>query len=197
MFGSWTDLAPKTAVAAVAFWGFGNYFIIAPEIGMRIARADHLPACRANIEMVAQDQADRAIAELPRSHADLPQSMAAAQLQQLQQGPLGALLRDPALDQLFGLGAMTDLAIAEIGQKKRAAADAYNQGVEQIRQAAQARIHVADDVCGCLADAELTQTRNDWTIFTATLGLIQPPTVRDFGTRILQHSAAACGKAGA
>lgn len=77
------------------------------------------------------------------------------------------------------------------------ATQAYSRTVDQIKAATAVRIGSAGDLCGCLADSALSETRNDWTIFTSTLGIVRPATIQNFAERIMQENTNACSKAGA
>lgn len=193
MLKEFTDIAPKALLAAAVLWAGANYLIIAPEAGARIARADHLDFCRATIEQAATGQQSETIAALPKPEVNAAQEAAADRLRNMENSILGEWMRDPALEQMFGLGSITNRALAQYEADKRAAQQAYDGAVNQIKSATAARIRGADDACGCLAEAAL----NEWTVFTATLGLLKPAPVQNFGQRMMQQDAGTCAKAGA
>jgi len=197
MLKEFTDIAPRALLAAAVMWTGANYLVIAPEAGARIARADHLEFCRATIEQAVTGQQNQAIAALPKPVVNAAQEAAADRLRNMETCILGEWMRDPALEQMFGLGSATRGALAQYEADKRAAQQAYDGAVNQIKSATAARIRGADDACGCLAEAVLNETRNEWTVFTATLGLIKPAPVQNFGQRMMQQDAGACAKAGA
>lgn len=198
MLKEFSDIAPKAAIAAVVCWGGLNYFVIGPEAATRIVRADHLPRCEAQIGELAQINAKARIADVPKPATSRSQDMASQQLERMQGGMLGEFLNDPALEAMFGFGSMVDIAIADVEYAKQAAVDAYDQAVTKIKEDTARTIEGASDLCTCASNAAISETRNEWTMLTASLGLFRPEAIKLFEKRlrqVLEQGACAGGNA--
>ncbi len=193
-----SDIAPKAAVAAVALWAGANYLVIGPEVATRIVRADHLPMCQRNFSEMTLNAAKRQAEELPPPAVDASKEMAASQLRALQNNPMMRDLNRMGLG-MFGIDQTLNMSLRQYEEQKRAAVDAYNHSVERIKNDTATTLGKAGDVCGCVADAAIADTRTEWAIFSGTLGLIRPAPLKAFGERMAQtFGAGICSaKAGA
>ena len=48
-----TDVVPRALLAGGLAWGAVNYVLIGPKLAERVAAADHMPACTANVAALA------------------------------------------------------------------------------------------------------------------------------------------------
>lgn len=201
MLSIFSDIAPKSAVAAVIAWAGANYFIIGPEVASRVARADFVPLCEAGFrDLAAMAGEDRAKA-LPRPSIDPAQEYAAAQVRRLQDNPFMQQLRGMGggLGDLFGIDAAADHALNQMERGRQAARNAYDAALSRIREETATSLAKAGEVCGCAADAAIADTRTEWAIYSGTLTLIAPAPVKAFDEKMAQASRAGCeaAKAGA
>lgn len=200
MLSTFTDIAPKAAVAALLVWGGSNYLIIGPEIASRVARADHMPICEAGFrESIAKAGAER-MSSLPVPVPDPSREMAVAQLNRLQNNPFMNQLRGGGMGDLFGIGDMTGLAIRQYEEGKDAAREAYERSIARIKEETTTSLAASGTICGCIADAAIADTRTEWAIFSSTLGLIRPAPLKSFDEKmgqIARTGACDAGKAGA
>lgn len=200
MLSTFTDIAPKAAVAALLVWGGSNYLVIGPEIASRVARADHMPVCEAGFRETIAKAGQERISSLPAPAVDPSREMAAAQLNRLQNNPFMSQLRGGGMGDLFGIGDMTNLAIRQYEEGKEAAREAYERSIERIKQETATNLAASGEVCGCIADAAIAETRTEWAIFSGTLSLIRPASLKSFDEKMGQIArAGACdaAKAGA
>lgn len=49
MFGNLTDVVPKELAVSLIAYAALSYFVTGPEIAARVAKADFLPSCEANL----------------------------------------------------------------------------------------------------------------------------------------------------
>ena len=186
MWNHFSDIAPKAVVAAVTVWGAANYLLIAPEVAARIARADYMPECHANFRTLALKSAEEKAQALPPPVLDATREMAASQLRAIANNPMMQELNNAGLGQMFGMSQTFDLSLQQYEQEKQAAIDAYKNSIEQIKEDTATTLGKAGDVCGAVADTAIAETRTDWSIFSATLGLVKPVGVQTFGERMRQ-----------
>ncbi|MCM2396144.1 hypothetical protein NBH19_08635 [Rhizobium sp. S95] len=194
-----SDIAPKAAVAAVVLWAGANYLVIGPEVATRVVRADHLPMCQRNFSEMTLNAAKRKAEELPPPAVDASKEMAASQLRALQDNPMMQELNRMGLGQAFGIDQTLNMSLRQYEEQKRAAIEAYNRSVERIKADTATTLGKAGDVCGCVADTAISETRTEWAIFSGTLGLIRPAPLKAFDERMAQtFGAGVCSaKAGA
>lgn len=101
----------------------------------------------------------------------------------------------------FGIESTANAALAQMEQAKRTARAAYDQARERIKAETAGNIAKAGDVCSCVADMAIRETRTDWAIYAGTITLFQPSSIENFAQAMAQaHGAGGCeaaGKAGA
>ena len=193
-----SDIAPKALLASLTVWAGVNYVVIGPEVASRVARADFVPVCEGNFKaMVAAAGEERA------SQVRMPKLDA---VQEHLLGQARDLYNSEWMDQLrimsggrdwFGLDRGAGIALEQIEETKRAAKAAYEAAQERIKQETATTLGKAGDVCGCVADAAIAETRTDWAIYSGTLTFITPASVKAFDQRMGQaFNAGACGLKG-
>lgn len=199
MWNQLSDIVPKAAVAAAVLWAGANYLVIGPEVATRVVHADHLPICQRNFSEMTLNAAKKKTEQLPPPAVDASKEMAASQLRALQDNPMMRELNRMGLGQTLGIDQSLSISLRQYEEQKRAAVDAYNRSVERIKVETATTLGKAGDVCGCVADAAIADTRTEWAIFSGTLGLIRPAPIKAFNERMAQaYNAGACsGKAGA
>lgn len=194
MLKEFSDIAPKTAVAALLLWAGANYVLIGPEVAMRVARADHVPACERDVSaLIAKAGSERA-QSLPLPSFDAQGEFAMEQLEAFRNNPMMEQLRilGGGTD-LFGMDGMANSAARQYHQTKQAAKDAYERGLARIKEETATELGKAGSVCGCLADAAIADTRTEWAIFSGSLGLIRPAPLKSFDARMADaHRAGSC-----
>lgn len=196
-----TDTLPKPVLAGAALWATVSYFVIGPEAGSRIARADHVSVCTANFEMMAAKIGEERLRALPVPSLDPMQELAVDQVRRLQNNPFMNHLRGMSggMADIFGIDQAANAALAQMDHAKRTARQAYDAARSRIKAETNAQVAGAGDVCSCVADAAIAQTRTDWAIYAGTLTLYEPAPVVNFSQTMAKvHGAGACaGKAGA
>ncbi len=100
---------------------------------------------------------------------------------------------------IFGIDQAANAALEQMDHAKRTARRAYDAARVRIKAETDAQVAGAGDVCACVADAAIAQTRTDWAIYAGTLTLYEPAPVANFSQTMAKvHGAGACaGKAGA
>lgn len=187
-FGPFKDVLPPAVIAGLLVWGGGNYVAIAPTIGGRIVAADYLPACSANVQALAEQTRDQELASLSLPSIDYQADYALRQAEGLLNSPLMDWARGASqgVGDLLGLDMHGSIAAArhqyEAGQ--RAAGAAYQSAQERILNATTARIRSADDLCACIGQTAIEETRTDWSIFTGTLMFYKPAVIDAFEVKI-------------
>ena len=157
--GPFGDVLPRALLAAIGIWAAANYFVIGPELGSRVARADHVPACEANFRDMVRDAAREKHASIPLPTLDP--------------------MQEYAIRQAIGIDVQGgfDAARRTYAANKRAAEEAYRLAKEEVRAWGERQAAAAGDVCGCLAEMAVNQTRADWAMFSGSLTLIEPEPV--------------------
>lgn len=195
MFSILTDTLPKPVLAGLTVWAGVSYFVTGPEAGTRISRADFVPACASRFKDVAMQAGEERLRSLPMPSFDPMQELAIAQARRLQNNPFMDQLRimSGGRGDIFGLGETANAALRQIEQTRRAAERAYDASLEKIRQETAGRVARADDVCSCVADMAVSQTRLDWAIYAGSLTLIAPQPVKAFDEQMARvYSAGSC-----
>lgn len=194
MLKEFSDIAPKAAVAAMLVWAGANYILIGPEVAMRVARADHVPACERDVSaLIAKAGSERA-QSLPLPLFDPSQEFALEQLDAFRNNPMMKQLRilGGGIDPL-GMDGIANSAARQYHDAKQAAKEAYERGLARIKEETATELGKAGSVCGCLADAAISDTRMEWAIFSGTLGLIRPAPLKSFDARMADaHRAGSC-----
>lgn len=185
MLSLFTDTLPKPMLAGAFIWAGTHYFVLGPAMGERIVRADYVPACTANVQALAEQAREQRLASLPLPQVDHQAESALRFTETMLSGPLGqwAIGASQGMDQLFGLDVPGSVSQArhQYEAAKRAAAEAYEAARERVKAASAQQIASAGDLCGCIAQAAIEQTRTDWALFTGTLALYTPAPVESFG----------------
>lgn len=198
-----TDTLPKPVLAGAALWAGVSYFLVGPEAATRIARADFVPVCEANIKTLTMQAGDARLRALPKPSLNPMQEHAADTVRRLQNNPFMNQLRmmGGGMGDLFGIDGAANAALAQMEQARRTAKAAYDQARARIKAETAGALAKAGDVCSCMADAAIAQTRTDWAIYAGTITLFQPAALKNFGQAMAQaHGAGGCdaaGKAGA
>lgn len=202
MLSIFTDSLPKSVVAGVALWAGVSYFITGPEAGARVARADFLPACEANFKNLAQTMGEQRLRALPEPSFDPMQEHAADTVRRLQNNRFMTQLRmmGGEMTDLFGLDGAAKAALAQMELARTTARHAYDQARARIKEETAGTIAKAGDVCSCVANAAVADTRTEWALFAGSLTLIEPAPIKNFAQTMAQvHGAGGCdaGKTGA
>lgn len=190
-----TDTLPKPVLAGAALWAGVSYFATGPEFAARIARADYMPACTANIHAAARQAGEQRARAVPMPGLDPMDEYAAAQVRRLQNNPLMDHLRamSGGRGDLFGINDAANAALERLEQARRQAKEAYESSLARIRQETATHLARAGDVCGCIADAAIAETRTEWAIYAGTLTLIEPRPIEAFDEKMAQvQGAGAC-----
>jgi len=121
----------------------------------------------------------------------------AEQLRRLMESPLTRELNNlGGIGDLLGLGETTDRLLGDIDRGKQAAKDAYRNSLERLQAETATNLARSASVCGCLADAAISETRTEWAIFTGTVGLVRPSPITAFGRKMTDlHDAGRCSPA--
>lgn len=202
-FGPFKDVLPSSVLAGLLVWGGANYVLIGPTIGERIVRADHLAACSANVQALAEQSRDQELASLSLPDIDYQAEHALRQAEGLLNSPFVGWARGASqgMTDAFGLDLNGGIAAArqQYEAGKRAAGAAYEAANEKIRAMTAVRIASADDLCSCIAQSAIEETRTDWAIFTGTLMFYTPAPVDAFEVKMgaVARSGACESKEGA
>lgn len=198
MLKDFTDIAPKAALAAALLWSGSHYLLIGPDVAARVVRADYLPQCEDQYQVMVARAGEARASAVPLPQENTQQDMAAAQL--------GVLWSSPFMQELqalggggdmLGLGAMTDIAVGQFQAQKQAARDAYDAAIAQVHAQTATDMARSGTVCGCIADAAIGEARTEWAVYSGSLGLFQPAPVREFDQRMMQaFETASCGIGG-
>ncbi|MCR5858268.1 hypothetical protein [Mesorhizobium sp. J428] len=189
------DIAPKALVVSIIAWGGANYFIIGPEIASRVVRADHVPLCEGNFKNLVAKAADEQAASIPLPQIDAAQEFAADQARRMLNSPFMNDLRgmSQGMGDYFGFDGTVQQTFALIEQQKRAAREAYERSLAQLKDKTASDLARAGDVCGCVADQAIGETRTDWAIFSGTLSVIRPTSLKLFDQKMVRvHASGGC-----
>lgn len=171
------DIAPMPVFVSIGGWCALSYFFLGPEIGERVAMADHTPQCIAQTKQNEQSALIKQVMELDNRPND--DMKIAATRQQLN------ILTDPSNNagKLMGLLGYDQqmkglMALAEAKQQK--AKQALEQAKQHLREQSKARIAAAPDYCACLTVAAVEESKSDWAFFAGSFGLIERGKVSGF-----------------
>ena len=193
-----SDIAPKALLASLTVWAGANYVVIGPEVAVRVARADYLPICEGNFKAMVAAAGEERASQVRMPKLDAMQEFAIGQARELYNSEWMDQLRIMSGGKdSFGIDKGARLVLQEIEDSKRAAKAAYEAAQERIRQETATTLGKAGDMCGCVADAAIADTRTDWAIYSGTLTFITPAAVKTFDQRMGQaFNAGACGLRG-
>lgn len=182
--GPFKDILPPSVLAGLLAWGAANYVLIAPTIGGRIVHADHMAACVANVQALAVQGREQELASIGAPNIDYQAEFGLRQAEGILNSPLMGWAVDASQGMVDAIGIDMQGSLAAARQQydagKRAAHAAYDAAQERIHSMSAARIASADDLCGCIAQTAIEQTRTDWAIFTGTLMVYIPEPVDAF-----------------
>lgn len=170
-----TEVLPKALVSSVAVYGLFSWGVAGPEVGARVAEFDHGPACKAHYSELVQKAAEAEKQSLPQPSSETDMGI----------DYLGGLMNNEmvqALGQLGGFGGVMNNAMAQAQAKQRALREQYERRVAEIDAATRRKLANSHGFCGCVADAAIDESRQDWAIFTGSFGTITPSKVENFGT---------------
>ena len=187
MLKTLSDILPKEVLLAGVAYGAIAYFVAAPELAARVARADYIPACMAEHRDAALSLARQQAEALSHTPADPKALLAEHQLRILRDNPAMQELERSGLATVLGLDTATDLAFAQIEAKKRAAEAVIAKGRTEIEQATRIRLEQSNDLCTCATEQAFEESRGAWAVFAGSLGLVRPEPVRTFGEKVDQH----------
>lgn len=193
-----SDTLPKALVASFAVWAGVNYVLIGPEVASRVARADFVPICEGNFKAMIAAAGEERAKQVRMPQLDAMQELALRKARQLHNSEWMDQLRAMSGGRdMFGIDEGARIVLDQIEDSKRAAKQAYEAAQERIRQETATTLGKAGDVCGCIADAAIADTRTDWAIYSGTLSMIKPAAVKGFDQRMGQaFNAGACGLKG-
>lgn len=180
------SLAPKEMLAGGFVLFVLHYAAIAPELAIRVVRADHMETCRAEFQkQVAVDTKDR-LGEVSVPSDETANNLAVGQLSRLQTDPLFQSLLEMSgeLGGVLGIDRTVQFAHQRAEQARRASQEAYEKDLARVRRDAQSRLQSAGEICGCIASAAIAKTRIDWAIFSGSFGLVRTDAIADFGQQM-------------
>ena len=198
MLKEFSDIAPKALLAGIAVWGIINYAVIGPEVAARVVKADLIPACETNIKALIAKASEAKLNAVKKPALNANDEFAMRRLDALRSNPLMNQLRTmgggrSGLGGIFDLNGMADAASEQYHAARQAATDAYRNALEAVKRETATELGKAGDLCGCLADAAISDTRTDWAIFSGTLGLVKPAPLKTFDAKMAdKHRAGAC-----
>lgn len=180
MLKALSEVAPTSVIIAAILWAGLAYFITAPEIATRVARADFIADCENGVASSAQAAAQQIIRD---SGGNVATNDQAAQ----GMGQINDLLNNSYGDFASKYGtnpfdALTGGALSRAQRQLEGNAQAQRERVAATaKQARDTILATAPSQCSCQAKLAFLENRSDWALFTGTLGLIKPETVADFG----------------
>lgn len=186
------DILPKEVLLAGGAYAAIAYFVAAPELAARVARADYIPVCMAEHRDKALSSAKEQAVMLSHTAADPEALLAEHQLRMLHDNPAMQELERNGLATLLGLDTATNLAFAQIAAKKQAAADLIEKQRAEIEQATRIRLEESSDLCTCATEQAFEDSRGAWAVFAGTLGLVRAEPIRTFGNKVRFHADGAC-----
>lgn len=174
MFSMPTDVLPKSLAFGVMLWATASYFVIGPEVGARVAKFDHLQVCQSGHTELVKREAESEMQALapPTTENDIAL------------GYVGDLMNAPMMRELAEIGgwggAMGNMT-SQLREKQAAAKENYARGRAEIEARTRRKLADSEGFCGCVADAAIDKSRNDWALFAGSLGLFSNSKVENFG----------------
>lgn len=184
-----TEIAPVSAVFAAVAWGVISYSVIVPEIVPRIAHADYVEQCEANLVSAInatsreQEQAFNQSTGLENDAARANSYWNGVQSQYGEQTQL--------LDLLTGGGFSQTLNVQN--EAARRARQARADARAAIRARAERAAKTAPDQCACQIQMALGDSRSEWAIYVATFTLIEQEKVEGFPA-LMRSNARYCAE---
>jgi len=170
------EIAPAGALVAAGVWGGLSYTITGPELASRVAKADYVANCEANLAKTIAASFDQQIeATGGPSSVERNSAMVAPMMDQMY-GQFG--------DQMAFLDMLSGGAYAQMQRSANDAARHAREAREKVAAAIKARrddaVASAPDQCSCQVVAALNETRSDWAFFAGTFGIIEKDGVTEF-----------------
>ncbi|MFG1342225.1 hypothetical protein [Xanthobacter autotrophicus] len=190
MLKDMAELAPRSLVIGAIGWALFAHFILGPEIAVRVARADFVPACAASMRDTMVREAEAAARPAPEEAGDGARRAALEQLRRLRASPFMQDVARSGAGSLFGLGGMIEGTLAEAEREARAAARIRDAARDLLRRKTADALDAAHSRCGCLADTVIRSSSTEWAIFAGSLGLVTPDVVSDLGRRMAERQRA-------
>lgn len=180
MLKAFSEVAPTSFIIAFMLWAGISYFITAPTIANRIAQADFIPACEGGVASAAQSAAQGIVQGAGEEDAIKEQAVQGmGQVNTLLDNAYGDFTRQYGTNPFDALtGGALSRAQNQLDINLRAQRERVASAAEQERTRILAS---APSQCSCQANLAFLETRTDWTLFTATFGIIEPATVENFG----------------
>ena len=180
MLKALSEVAPTSVLIALLLWAGISYFITAPEIATRVARADYMAGCENSVASSAQATAQKIILE---SGGNIATNDQAAQ----GMGQINDMLNNSYGDfaSKYGTNPFDAITGGALSRAQRQLEDNAQAQRERLaataKQARDAILATAPTQCSCQAKLAFLENRTDWALFTGTFGLIEPEPVADFG----------------
>jgi len=179
-----TEIAPVSAVFAVAVWGGISYFITGPEAATRIAHADYTKQCEANlvsaINATSREQ-EQAFNQSTGLENDAARANSYWNGMQSQYGEQTQLL-----DMLTGGGFSQTLEVQN--EAARRARQARADARAAIHARAERAAESAPDQCSCQIQTALGESRSEWAMYVATFTLVEQEKVESFPALMRSHA---------
>lgn len=184
LFNQISEIAPAGAVIAAVAWGALSYGVTGPELATRIADADYMQGCEANLVTSIAASFEQELQAAVRPSASEQQGAAAS--------PYIDQMYQQYGDQMAVLDAITGGAYSAGLEVTRSAARDAKELREQAAAALLTRresaVATAPDQCSCQVVATLNDTRTDWAIFAGTFGIIEQEGVASFPSMMRSHA---------
>ncbi|MEM9128329.1 MAG: hypothetical protein AAGA97_01230 [Pseudomonadota bacterium] len=186
------EFLPPSAVLAFCAWGGLSYFVTGPELASRIARADYVQACEANLaQSIERSFAEDAQELNRRTEAETTAPLISDYAEQLRRHfPEQSL----ALDMLTG--GVLSMALDAPKAMARQAQAARDQARQALKERAQEAIAAAPNNCACQMRSALSESQSDWALYAGTLGLVESESVTAFPALMAQHAGQCAGRLG-
>lgn len=189
-----TDVVPRALLAGGLAWGAVNYVLIGPKLAERIAAADHMPACTANVAALAARAGEEQLAALPLPQVDFEAEQLLTQAERIVRSPILDWAYGAANSGPGGLGAVLDIdprqqvvdARHAYERSKQAAMETWQRSRDQVLARTASRLAASGDICGCIADVAIAETRMDWALYSGSLTLYRPASIDGFAGRMAQ-----------
>lgn len=186
MFAQIGEIAPKSVLIGAVVWGGINWGFLGPELGARSLRANgHIEQCEAGYAEAMANAARDELAKLPSPALDPEKEYAANALRQMQSSPFGQLM-----NQMGGqYGVSLDNTLGMYEQQKRNAQAEYERAVSALKERTKTSLGKSGDYCGCVADEAISSAHNDFAIYSGTLTLFRPASIRDLDNLMMRAAA--------
>lgn len=186
MFGQIGEIAPKAVLIGGVAYAAINWAWIGPELGARTLHADgHITQCEQSFGKSVLAKAREEMSKIPMPTPDPEKEMAARAIRGMASSPLGTFFT--MAGQQAGISLQDTLSVYE--DQKRSAKAAYERALKAAKAKTTAKIELAGDFCGCVADAAVSDAQNEFAIYSGTLTLFRPAKIRDLDTLMIRAQA--------